>query len=236
MTFAPRAAVRVASSAFAASLALVSIELAAVDVRAAPPPALVIELADAEPIGVIVERPLKGCGGPAKKVFEAVLEKGKPVLVASDAYPLCVRQTSAPFTKVGHGPPFVVHHLPGTAPIRLMLRSRADDGAPTLVPQTPLVFSVDGAERIGVRVSTDVGSSCDAPGKPLLYAGVLEPDRPIALFTHATCVCYQQTSAPFVSAGWSPGQVRCRPRRCLGTTCVTDLEAPFTLALPSRLP
>ncbi len=216
------------------------------DVRAAPPPplspALVLELVDAEPIGVRVEVPSpSGCAWPVATVFDGVVAKGKPVTIASAASRLCVRQTSAPFTKVGHGPPLLLHPLPGAAPIWLRLRSRPESGSVAIGPTSPLVLAVDGEQPIGVRVSAGTTTPCDSSSNASLFAGVLRPGQPLAIPTEAVCVCYEQTSAPFVTTGWSPATVRCRPTSCAGTTiakkpCVVDMQAPFTFWLPSKLP
>ncbi len=211
------------------------VALVAGHASAAPAPAVVLELVDAEPIGVRVAAINLAYTGVtcafATVLFEGVLEKGKPISVASDAYRLCISQTSAPNTKAGFGAPLLV--VRGALPVHLMLRSRPPPGPTALA--TPLTVVVEGKERIGVRISAGTTAPCDASVNTPLFSGVLEPDVPRAFVTEAACVCFEQTFAPFTTTGFTGASIRCRP--CLGGKyCKISLTAPFTLALASRPP
>lgn len=219
-----------------------ALALSGSDAQASPPPpaALVLELVDAEPVGIRVTVPasLKGpCSqGFGTLVFEGVLKKGSPLLVSTEAYRICVAQTAAPFVNVGFGPATTVYHLTGLPPVRLRVRSR---GAAGVLPQpmpfvAPLVLTLDDDARIGVRIAAGTTGPCDASVNLPLFRGVLEPRTPMSFETDAMCVCFERTSAPFVTAGFGPPSIRCRPSACLGKLCQTNLAAPFEVTLRSQ--
>lgn len=213
---------------------------------AAASPAVTFELVDAEPVSVRVSvlklsTPFaKGSSPPcafATPIFEGLLEKAKPLTVATDAYRLCIAQTRAPFTKIDFGPPIYVAHVAGTAPLRMLVRSRAgaDGVAPTpRLWMAPLTLAVLG-EAIGVRVAAGTTGPCNSSGNTPLFSGVLTPGVPRTLITDASCVCIEQTFAPFLSAGWSPATIQCRPTYCLGKNCAMSIDS-FEVVLPSVLP
>lgn len=182
--------------------------------------------------------PPKTCAN-APIVFEGVVEKGKPVLVASDAFNLCISQTEAPFTKTAFGPWFAVQHVAGMPPMRIALRSRR-----TLpnVPPTPAAYAsplgvhLVGEGRIGVRVAVGPGTPCNAAGNTILFEGTLDEKTPRVIDTQAGCVCVEQTFAPFVSTGWTNARPYCRPQRCAAKLCTVDPDAPFVVGLSTRAP
>jgi len=208
-------------------------------------PAFTFELVDAEPVSIRVSAfnlalPIsKGSGAPcafATPIFEGLLEKGKPLVVSSDAYRFCVAQTRAPFTKVDFGVPISFVHVAGASPLRLLVRSRAGaDGAPPIPKlwMAPLFLSVAGAEAIGVRVAAGTTGPCGASVNVPLFSGVLSPGAPRTIVTDAPCVCFEQTYTPFLSAGFTAATIRCRPTKCLGKSCTMDTNATFEIALPS---
>lgn len=210
-------------------------------------PAVTFELVDAEPVSVRVSvlklsTPFaKGSSPPcafATPIFEGLLEKAKPLTVATDAYRLCIAQTRAPFTKVDFGPPIYVAHVAGMAPLRMLVRSRANaDGVPPTprMWMAPLTLAVLGNDAIGVRVAAGTTGPCNASGNTPLFSGVLAPGVPRTLVTDASCVCIEQTFAPFLSAGWTPATIQCRPTYCLGKNCAMSIDT-FELALPSAAP
>lgn len=210
-----------------------------VDAHAAPSPALVLELIDAEPVGVrVTARPFKGNCHPelGTPVFEGVLKKNAPIGVATDAYRLCISQTSAPFVNVGYGPALAVQHVAGLPPIPIRLRSRGVAGAPAVpsVVVSPLVLVLADDGKVGVRVAAGSTGPCDASVNVPLFRGVLEPQKPRSIETDAMCVCVEQTFAPFTTAGFGAAQIRCRPTDCLGKWCQTNVAAPFVVSLTSH--
>lgn len=227
---ASRASVRVT-----AVLVLGALLLADTSASAASP-ALTFELLDAEPVSIRVSITTHPKCTFAAPIFEGLLEKGKPLTVSSDAYHFCVAQTRAPFAKVDFGQPITVAHVAGTAPLRLLVRSRSGpDGTPPIprLWMAPLVLSNIGSDKIGVRVAAGTTGPCMATGNTPLFTGVLTPFVEQTVITDAPCVCFEQTYAPFLSAGWSPPTIRCRPMACIGKSCTMNVNAPFLIALQS---
>jgi hypothetical protein len=202
-------------------------------------PALTFELVDDEPVSIRVgvKSPLKASPCTfASTIFEGLLEKNKPLTVNSDAYFLCVSQTRAPLTKTDFGPARLVVHIAGTAPTRMLVRSRpGPDGAP-LVPKewvAPLTITNIGTEKLSVRAAAGTTGPCDASVNTPLFKGTLSPGETRTILTDAPCVCFEQTYAPFLSSGWTPPTIRCRPSACLSKYCPMDMSRPFVLALLS---
>lgn len=197
---------------------------------------MVLELLTDEPVGVrVVALGIKGACHPefGTLVFSGVLKKGTPITVSSEAYRLCISQTSAPFVNVGFGPALLVHHVVGLPPVPIRLRSRGTAGAPP-VPAlwtSPLTLHLDDDAKIGARVAAGSTGPCDASTNLPLFRGVLEPQHPLVLETDAMCVCIEQTFAPFTTAGFGAPQIRCRPTACVGKFCQTNVSAPFTVQL-----
>jgi len=211
------------------------------DVRAAAP-ALTVELVDDSPIGVRVYlAPTLACVDLGAPIAEAVVTKAKPLLVNSDATAFCVAQTTWPQTSSGYGAPVVFHHPAGSPAVRVHVRGKMINQAvpyPTLA-YPPFVVTLAGNERVGLHVAPLRNKVCDLATNLRLFSGVLEPNKPITIETDVDCVCYEQTSAPFVDVAWSPPRTHCRRRACTGSltkNCPPHPTAPFELAIPSRLP
>ncbi|MGZ3418371.1 MAG: hypothetical protein ACXVEF_27965 [Polyangiales bacterium] len=203
--------------------------------HAVAPVALVLELVDPEPVGVRVDVAIKGFCSPADvTIYEGILKPHAPVTVSSSATTFCVRRTLTPHLQAQWGAPLLVHRRVDGAP--LPVRFHAEKNTPAIYVGSPLQLTLAGNERIGVRVSAGATAPCNATGNALLQSGVLEPKQPLSIETSATCVCVEQTYAPYVTLGWTTGEVHCRPLQCVGKDCRMDLAAPFTLALPSRAP
>jgi hypothetical protein len=201
----------------------------------AAPPALVLELVDADPVGVRVDVAIKGtCSAADVTIYEGILKSHAPVTVSSSATTFCVRRTLTPHLQAKWSKPTLVHRrLDGAA---LPIRFHSEKNTPAIYVGSPFTLSLGGAERIGVRVSAGSTAPCNATGNALLTTTTLEPNQPLALETSATCVCVEQTHAPNVTTGWTPGEVHCRPLHCEGKDCRMDLAAPFAVTLASHAP
>ena len=223
-------------------LAVCSLSLAG-NARAASP-SLLIELVDPDPIGVRVQIPNMLAGKPCHglndvTVFEGVLKPSKPIAIAHDVAYFCVRQTFAPFTQVAWSAPRLITRVFGEAPILIQLHSRDVSVVPSSGPlstlATPLTVTLKGEGRIGVRIAAGTKAPCAVAGNAPIYSGVLEPSKPLSFPTSAVCICYEQTSTPFVTAGFGPSQIHCRPQTCVAlTSCKPDLTKPFALRLLSK--
>jgi hypothetical protein len=203
-------------------------------------PALAIELVDSEPVGVWVSAPVppQTCA-TAPILFKGAITKGKPLLVSSDAINFCVAQTEAPFTNIGFGSWLAVQHLPGMTPVRIALRSRrAFANAPPqpVLYASPLGVGVIGEGRIGVRIAFGPATPCNAAGNTILFEGTLDANTPRIIDTQASCVCVEQTFAPFVNTGWTNARPYCRSLRCAAKICINDPVAPFVISLVTRAP
>jgi hypothetical protein len=202
---------------------------------AVPPTALHLELVDPEPVGVRVDVAIKGfCSSADVTIYEGILKPHVPVTVASNAPTFCIRRTLTPHLQAKWGAPLLVHRRVGGAP--LPVRFHAENNTPAIYVGSPLQLTLAGNERIGVRVSAGAMAPCNATGNALIQSGVLEPNQPLSIETSATCICVEQTHAPYVTLGWTTGEVHCRPLQCAGKDCRMDLAAPFTLSLASRIP
>ena len=205
-------------------------------------PTVVLELLDAEPIGVKVTAPVgKMPCESATVLFQGVLTKSKPLALDTPATRICVQQTYAPFATVGWSLPAIHTRAEGTV---LSLRLRSHQLAtPTPVPVPPLVVNLTGSERVGLRVSAGSVMPCTSELDTPLFFGTLEPGKPLTIPTQASCVCVQQTFAPFVAAGWTGGQIHCRVHPCFTygkgkykhpKACLPDPALPFVVSVPSR--
>ncbi len=96
----------------------------------------------------------------------------------------------------------------------------------------PVRLVLVGSEPVGVRVAVGVTIPCDSSANEPLYRGTLKPGT-TELASSAVCVCTQQTYAPFVTTGWSPGTITCRPAK---RRRVADLSKPIVVELTSREP
>ena len=214
------------------------------EARAAAPNVL-LELVDAEPIGVKitaaeVTQYKKGnarCDDTSQKVlFSGMLVKGQKVGLEAAPRGLCLQQTYAPFTTVGWTIPTLLTRVDGLV---LHVRLRSHESAPVPPPTTPLVVGLAGNERVGLRVSAGTVLPCTSELDVPLFSGTLDPGKALTFPTDAVCVCVQQTFAPFVTAGWTNGLIQCRPQRCIwngvhGKICRVDPTMPFNIAVASR--
>ena len=98
----------------------------------------------------------------------------------------------------------------------------------------PVVLTLEDDARIGVRLAAGSTGPCEASVNRPLFRGVLEPRTPMAFESDTMCVCVEQTAAPFLTAGFGPPSIRCRPSKCLGKFCQTNLAAPFEVTLRSQ--
>jgi hypothetical protein len=218
-----------------AMLVATAVVLSSSESNAIAPPALTLELVDPQPVGVRVDVAIKGvCSKADVTIYEGILKPHAPVTIASSATAFCVRRTLTPHLQAHWSQPLLVHRrLDGAA---LPVRFHAEKNTPAIYVGSPLQVTLAGSERIGVRVSAGSTAPCNATGNALLTSTVLEPNQPLSIETSATCVCVEQTHAPYVTLGWTTGEVRCRPLHCDGKDCRMDLVAPFTVSLSSHAP
>lgn len=116
-----------------------------------------------------------------------------------------------------------------------LLPSLSVAGAPG-GPVGAAALTLVGSEAVKVRIFQSDIRSCDERESAKVYEGVVEPGTTVVV-APGCCLCVQQTHAPLINVGWTPGTIACRfPGGKMGRKyCVeADLQKQLAFTLSSR--